>query len=71
MRYIYPDFKALRFRYKGGAINCFWKDLFRFYIKSNSYRYSCKFNTKIGFNWSRFIIFWKSFFEGIKHLIIG
>lgn len=66
-RYVYPDFKALRFRYKGGRINCFWKDLFRFYIKRNCY--SIFGVNTIGFNLKRFVIFWESFFEGIKHLI--
>ena len=64
MRYVYPDFYALRFRYKGGAINCFWKDLFGFSIKKMG-------TNTIVFNYARFRIFWRSFFEGIKHLIIG
>jgi len=64
MRYVYPDFKALRFNYKGGMINCFWKDLFGFSFK--------KIGTNtISFNYARFSIFWEGFFEGIKHLIIG
>ena len=61
MRYIYPTFKALRFQYKGGAINCFWKDLFGFSI-TRTERYT------VSFNYARFSIFWEDFFEGVKKL---
>ena len=61
MRYVYPDLKALRFGYKGGAINCFWKDLLGFSVKRTGLY-------EISFNYARFGIFWSGFFEGIKRL---
>ena len=61
MRYVYPDFRALRFRYKGGGVNCFWKDLLGFSIKRTGLY-------EISFNYARFAIFWEGFFYGVKKL---
>ena len=61
MRYVYPDFKALRFRYEGGGVNCFWKNLLGFSIKRVGLY-------TISFSYARFAIFWEGFFEGVKKL---
>lgn len=61
MRYVYLDFKALRFRYKGGGVNCFWKDLLGFKIKWIGL-------CTISFDYTRFAIFLEGFFYGVKKL---
>lgn len=62
MRYLYPDLKALRFRYGGGGINCFWKNLLGFKVKRTGLY-------EISFSYARFAIFWSGFFEGMKRII--
>jgi len=63
MRHMYPDLKALRFRYRGGAINCFWKDLLGFSVRKTGLY-------EISVSYARFGIFWNSFFEGMKKLCL-
>jgi len=64
MNYFYLDFQALRFKLKGGMINCFWRDLFGIRIKKGGTR-------QLHINYWRFILFWEHFFDGIKGLITG
>jgi hypothetical protein len=65
MNYFYLDLYALRFKLRGGQINCFWKDLF-FGIRI---RKEGLHQLKI--NYRCFMIFWESLFDGIKGLFTG
>jgi len=66
MNYCYPTFRALRFKCKGGGINCFWTALF-FGIRIEK----TKSLGVLNINYRRFQIFWSSFFEGIRSLFTG
>lgn len=65
MNYFYPTLRALRFKLRGGQINCFWNALFCG-IKIKKDNHHC-----LQIDYIRFLIFWKNLFNGIKGLFTG